>query len=129
MAVNWDYAELVREVKAMGGPKIFIETIENHSFQDGQNAEKARQNPRLVIALGIGVLATVGTQKLISYIKVKRDKQKISVAEVAEAERILIQQLEQAEQDVQEYLEQVLVEETVTEQQDTAEDCPMCSQS
>ena len=127
MANEWDYAELSKRAKAMGGPETLIKTIHNHGFQDGilvgQLAEKAKQNPKLFVAFGVGVLVTIGSTKLVGYFKDKSDKKKISDKDAADAERILIQIL-QAEPDKKEYLIQEQGQDTTADQQDAAEDYP-----
>ena len=116
MANGWTYAELSKRAKAMGGPEGLINKIHDHGFQAGQLAEKAKQNPKLFVAFGVGVLVTIGSAKLVGYFKDKSDKKKISDKDAADAERILIQIL-QDEPDKEEYLVQE------QEGQDTAEDC------
>ncbi len=68
MAQNWDYAELSKAAKAVGGPEKYVEMLECAS----RNAGKMEMLP-WVGAAAIGAsLLTVATVKVIDYFKAKR---------------------------------------------------------
>jgi hypothetical protein len=98
MSDDWDYAQLAKVAKDYGGPKELIRKIKIKSYQNGQLAEKAKQNPKLFVMFGVGVLVTIGAVKLIEIFEKKFDKNVISDEEADEAEEMLIQQIKLAEQ-------------------------------
>lgn len=70
MAQNWDYAELSKAAKAVGGPEKYLELIEKASKEAG----KQEMLPWIGIAAASASLLTAATIRIADYIKSKRGK-------------------------------------------------------
>ena len=83
MAQNWDYAELSKAAKAVGGPEKYVEMLELASKEAG----KKEMFPWLGAAAVGASLLTAATIKVIDYFKAQKKK---NVAETAKAKEEII---------------------------------------
>lgn len=76
----WDYAELSKKAKEMGGPEMLVEKV----FTDGKAAGKVEMYPVVAGALALGVGATAIINHFVN--KARKTKE-----EAAKAKQELIQ--------------------------------------
>lgn len=78
MAQNWDYAELSKAAKMVGGPEKYVEILEFAS----KGAGKMEILPWIGVAAVGASLLTAATIKIVDYFKTKRvqDQQAIDTA-------------------------------------------------
>lgn len=68
MAQNWDYAELSKAAKMVGGPEKYVEMLESASKDVG----KLEMLPWIGVAAVGASLLTAATIKVVDYFKSKR---------------------------------------------------------
>lgn len=78
--MSWDYAELSKAAKKAGGPEKLVEIL--------VNSGKVKMIPWLFVAGAVGSALTISEQKIMDYLKSKKE---ISEAEVKKAKAELIQ--------------------------------------
>ncbi|MCM1171380.1 MAG: hypothetical protein NC393_04545 [Clostridium sp.] len=85
--MSWNYAELSKTAKQVGGPEKLVDSL----IESGKNSGRKEMYPIIgVAAIGASVL-TVGIEKAIDYFKKKNKKKKeVSSAEVEDAKKELI---------------------------------------
>lgn len=76
MAQNWDYAELSKAAKAVGGPEKYVEMLELKSKAAG----KMEMLPWIV---GTSLM-TAAAVKVVDYFKSKKKKNEIEIAKAKE---------------------------------------------
>lgn len=81
--MTWDYAELSKAAKEAGGPELLVDLL----VESGKDTGHKEMLPLLGIAVGIGVLADAGINKLVKYF---RNKKKIAPEDVELAKSELI---------------------------------------
>lgn len=79
----WDYAELSKAAKEAGGPEKLTELITEAGKQEG----RSEMMPVVGVALGVGVLSTLGISELVKFFK----RKKISPEEVEANKAEIIQ--------------------------------------
>lgn len=67
--MSWDYAELSKVAKNVGGPEKLMDILVEH----GKGIGHKEMLPIVGIALGIGVLGCAGIQKVVKYFKGKAE--------------------------------------------------------
>lgn len=80
MAQNWNYAELSKAAKAVGGPEKYVEMLELKSKAAG----KTEMLPWIGTAAVGASLVTVAAVKVIDYFKSKKKKNEIEIAKAKE---------------------------------------------
>lgn len=101
MAQEWDYAGLARLAKENGGPARLLATIKTYNFQQGVAKGKLLQRPKIILAFGIGAAVTFAASqapRIIRYFGGKPKEKEIMSEEAEEAEKMLIEGIEKAEQ-------------------------------
>lgn len=99
MSAEWPYAKLAKLASKCGGPKKLMGLVKSRAFQDGVKAGRIQMVPIALVTLGLGVLGTLEIKKFQEHKYSKLNKCKVTAAEAAEAENLLIQGMEAAEQD------------------------------
>ena len=84
----WDYAELSKEAKKVGGPEKLVDLL----FESGRDAGHKEMLPLVSISMGIGALLCAGISKLV---KILKNKKRISPKAVEEAKSELIKGIEE----------------------------------
>ena len=75
---KWNYAELSKVAKAVGGPEKYVELIEKESRKDGRN----EMLPWIGVAAVGASLLTAGTIKIINKFKARKDKKNEEIEEI-----------------------------------------------
>lgn len=75
---SWNYAELSKAAKAVGGPEKYIELLEQASRQKG----KKEMLPWLGFAVVAASLFTAGTIKRINILKIHKGKNKETIEKI-----------------------------------------------
>lgn len=75
---KWNYAELSKAAKAVGGPEKYIELLEKESRQQGRN----EMLPWFGVAAVSASLLTVGTIKIVNMFKARKDKKSEEIEEI-----------------------------------------------
>ena len=107
MSVEWPYAKLAKLASKYGGPEKLMALVKSRNFQKGveaglQEGVKAGRIQMIPVALGTLVLGVLGTLGIKQYQKNKYSKLtkcKVTEAEAAKAEDLLIKGMKAAEQD------------------------------
>ena len=74
---KWDYAELSKAAKAIGGPEKYIELLEESSKQEG----RMEMIPWVGVAAIGAWLLTIGTIKIINIFELCKEKHKGKIEE------------------------------------------------
>lgn len=80
MGQKWDYAELSKMAKSVGGPEKFVELLENASRVAGRR----EMIPIIGCAMIVSSAFTVGTIKLMDYIKDSKQSTKNEIISAKE---------------------------------------------
>lgn len=75
MAQNWDYAELSKVAKAVGGPEKYVEMLELASKESG----KMEMLPWLGVAAVGASLLTVATIKVVDCFKSRKKNNEVEI--------------------------------------------------
>jgi hypothetical protein len=66
--MSWDYAELSKMAKSVGGPEKLVEML----IDSGKDTGRKEMLPVVGIALGVGALGYAGISKLVNYFTKKK---------------------------------------------------------
>lgn len=95
MSRDWDYAKMVKEASAAGGPVDWINTIKEANYNKGASDMKEKLViPLLVAGVGIGSIGTVGYQRISKWISDKKAKKVLAEKEVVQVEKRFIEELD-----------------------------------
>lgn len=81
--MSWDYAELSKAAKEVGGPEKLMDLL----IEAGKNSGHKEMLPVVGIAIGVGALGYAGISKLVKFFK-KNEEISPEKVEVAKAELI-----------------------------------------
>ena len=95
MKRNWDYANLAKIAKRYGGPEKYLNTIKEASFSKGYGQAKTEDFRIQLILTAAGLVAS-GIAVYDGW-RVRKLTQQIKDTEAAEAEQILLEELEEME--------------------------------
>lgn len=94
MSKEWDYAKMSHEASLAGGPEKWIEIIKRDSYNVGaSDMKKLLVLPLLAAGTGLGVLSTIGWQKIHRRITEKKRDYLVTAREAAKAEEYLKNEL------------------------------------
>lgn len=102
MAKDWPYAKLTKAASLAGGPEKLVELIKSEEFAKGANAMKKKMAPWMVVATGVGIAGTLLIQKTNKWLENRKVEKTEASAIAAEAEAMLISELQKAEKSEQE---------------------------
>lgn len=75
---KWNYAELSKAAKAVGGPEKYIELLEKESKKQGRN----EMLPWVGVAAVSASLFTAATIKIVNMFKARKDKKSEEIEEI-----------------------------------------------
>lgn len=110
MAKDWEYAKLTKEAHAYGGPEEYLKIIKEVAYSNGA-ADKQSELQPLIIGLTVSAAVVGATihwacQKGREKWKVYQEKKKNADECAEQAEKILIQKMHEAENEMSDNIDQ-----------------------
>lgn len=97
MAKDWDYALMVQDASAAGGPDAWIKTIKENAYNRGSSDMKSKLvMPLLLTGMGLGSVGVIGYQKIKKWIFSKKAANLLTEKEALQAEAFLKKELDEA---------------------------------
>ena len=94
MANDWPYAKMAQDAANAGGPDKWLELIKKAAYNAGASDMKnTLVFPLLATGVGLGIVCTIGEQKIHRWIVKKKKKQLITEQEAIDAEKYLKKEL------------------------------------
>lgn len=90
MAKDWPYAKMSQDVANAGGPEKWLEFIKKASYDAGaSDMRNALILPLLAAGAGVGVVCTIGVQKISKWVVEKKKARLLTEREASEVEEYL----------------------------------------